>query len=270
MTQQVVTGQAPHASLKIDNQSHVGKKGNQTSYFQAFTGEWTERTKKARTILDMSEVVNSAKRAIYSIPNSTRKEKASSAKKSSAFHTDKKAKHNFNAALQHMATHKASQRKNTNESLSITQNTANSNFSAIVHKYSMPSTVKANNHTLAKYRSPNGFASNRSGRASAAKTAEMNQVRLVGKKTSTMSVSPSDIKQMTPFYMTQGYHHNGSQDGNITPRTINSGVYPTELGLLATANSPQPTSHVVSPRSSEQEKTTPQKTQIKTVTGSKV
>lgn len=121
----------------------------------------------------------------------------------------------------------------------------------------MPSTIKANNHTLSKYRSPNGFASNRSRQASAAKTAEMNQVRMAGKKHSNMSVSPSDAKQMTPFYMTQGYLHNGSQDGNITPRTFNSGIYSTELGLLATANSPQPTSHVVSPRSSQQEKTTP-------------
>ena len=121
----------------------------------------------------------------------------------------------------------------------------------------MPSTIKANNHTLSKYRSPNGFASNRSRQASAAKTAEMNQVRMAGKKHSNMSVSPSDAKQMTPFYMTQGYLHNGSQDGNIIPRTFNSGIYSTELGLLATANSPQPTSHVVSPRSSQQEKTTP-------------
>ena len=105
-------------------------------------------------------------------------------------------------AMQHMMNHKASNRKNTNDSLSMTQNTANSNFSAIVHKYSMPASVKANNHTLSKYRSPNGFGSNRSRQGSAAKTAEINTIKMVGKKYSNMSVSPSDIKQMTPFYMT--------------------------------------------------------------------
>ena len=78
-----------------------------------------------------------------------------------------------------------------NEALNLTTNTNNSNFTYATHKYQVTSQLKPNNHTLAKYRSPTGYASNRSRLASAAKAAEVNGNR---NKLSNTIDTPTEIR----------------------------------------------------------------------------
>ena len=210
----------------------------------------------------------SMRRGTYTRPTSTRKNETmvSSTKKATTNSTEKKSKHQNISLAQ---TQKVNYRKSLNETLNLTTNTINSNFTYAATKYQVPSYLKPNNHTLTKYKSPTrtGQVSNRSKRSSAAKTAEIYSNQVVSHKLSrTIQGTPVELSQTTPYPMTQGYMNQTLGEDTISPRTPYSVAKSTEMWPVAENNSQA--SHVVSPR--DYGKPLPHKQQIKTVTGQKV